>query len=150
MAKKTKAAAVVAPVAPVAPVTDATRHTETVARFNVSRICRETLEKNRDATTEDVVTAIKAVNPAADINASSIASTLSQQRSKLYGTGNKGGATAGAVTMEEMKTAKRLANENGGVENLISLIANLEEMAAEVGGLNRLKMALEGVLEVMG
>lgn len=106
-----------------------------------------------DAKIADVENYIKREHPGYSYNRLTLAATLSGQRKRLGGAGNGSSRRRGAPSTREAEpsssellTVKELADAEGGLDKIRQQIAKVDEMAAKVGGINRLKRSLD-VLE---
>src|SRR5262249_8712273 len=140
MAKKSAAATAVAEPEP------ATSPVETTV--SLSQAIREALKADGiRAAVGDVEMWIKRRYPKLQFSRQTLSSTLSTQRKKMMEEmgllPDKGGLEGSGPTVDDLMRVKQMAAARGGVEELMSLVQRVEDVAKEVGGLDRLKKSLD-------
>jgi hypothetical protein len=139
MAKKSAAATAAAGSEPAA--------TPEESAVSLSQAIREALKaEGVRAAVGDVEKWIKRKYPKLQFSRQTLSSTLSTQRRKtLEEMGllpDKAGAEGADPTVDDLKRVKQIAAARGGVEELMSLVQKVEDVAKEVGGLEKLKKSL--------
>jgi hypothetical protein len=99
-----------------------------------------------EANKNDVEGWIKAKHPSLKYKESTLNTTLSNIRKKLRGDGN--GSSGPQPTLNDLLKVKKLAEEQGGVDDLIARIEKMETVAAQVGGVNRLRQCLAALKKI--
>jgi hypothetical protein len=142
MAKKT------APATPAAEPMPASTPEEPAV--SLSRAIREALKaEGVRAPVGDVEMWIKRTYPNLQFSRQTLSSTLSTQRKKmqeemgLLPTKSGSAGERGGPTVDDLMRVKHMASSRGGVEELMSLVQKVEDVAKEVGGLEKLKKSLD-------
>src|SRR5205823_4894416 len=94
--------------------------------------------KGAHSSGETIERYIKDKHPGMEVNPNTLSTTISAQRKKLLGNGGAREVPSAA----DLVTVKDLASRQGGVEALTARLSELEALAGEVGGLDRLRACL--------
>lgn len=122
-------------------------------KLNVSKYCRTALEKiGREASAEDVVALIRSDFPTAEVNMTSLGSTLSMLRTKMYGSSRSGAvkntSNSGGVSLEQFQKTKATLRSRGiTAEEASGELETVLAMSEDAGGMDNYRQILAAMME---
>ncbi len=73
---------------------------------------------------------------------------VANQKARLKRLGTIGGK--GEFTLEDLKKVKALVTGAGGLKQVQSMLKNMDDMAEQVGGMDKLRRGLQELPEILG